>query len=99
MSSGMSGGISGRMSGGTSALQVTLYTKPGCHLCEQAESALERLRRTYPHELRLVDISADPALLRAYGLRIPVLSIAGRERDAPLTPQILELELRQASAG
>ena len=80
-------------------VHATLYTKPGCHLCEQALADLERLRRRYPHELRLVDITSDPELMRAYGERIPVLSIQGREFGAPLSVATLERELRQASVG
>jgi glutaredoxin len=80
-------------------VRATLYTKPGCHLCEQALADLERLRRRYPHELRLVDITSDPELMRAYGERIPVLSIQGRECAAPLSVATLERELRQASVG
>ncbi len=80
------------------SVQATLYTKPGCHLCEQAQAELGRLRRRYPHELQLVDISADAELMRRYAERIPVLSIAGRECDAPLPPAVLEQELRRANA-
>ena len=67
------------------SISATLYTKPGCHLCEDAAAALERLRARHPHELLLVDITADAALMQEYGLRIPVLAIAGREYDAPLS--------------
>jgi hypothetical protein len=45
----------------------------------------------------LVDISTDAELTRRYSERIPVLSISGRERDAPLTLTILERELKHAS--
>ena len=38
-------------------VRVTLYTKPGCHLCEEAEAELKRLERRYPHTLTLVDIT------------------------------------------
>jgi hypothetical protein len=79
-------------------VRATVYTRAGCHLCEQALADLERLRRRYPHELQLVDISADPELVRTYGERIPVLSIDGRELGAPLPADVLERELRRASA-
>jgi Glutaredoxin-like domain (DUF836) len=78
------------------SIEATLYTKPGCHLCEVAVADLERLRPRYPHQLRLVDISTDAELMRRYGECIPVLSIAGHERAAPLSLAVLEQELRQA---
>jgi Glutaredoxin-like domain (DUF836) len=80
------------------SVRATLYAKPGCHLCEQALVELDRLRRRYPHELQVVDISADDELTRRYGERIPVLSIAGDESDAPLSADILEQALRRANA-
>jgi glutaredoxin-like protein DUF836 len=77
-------------------LMATLYTKPGCHLCEDAAASLGRLRSGHPHALHLVDITSDPDLLRQYGERIPVLAIAGREYDAPLPAAVLERALQEA---
>ncbi|MET0760952.1 MAG: glutaredoxin family protein [Thermoleophilaceae bacterium] len=58
---------------------ITLYGKPGCHLCEDARSALERVRAGHDFELEEVDVSLDPALYREYGERIPVLALDGEE--------------------
>ena len=58
---------------------VTLYTRPGCHLCEDARAALERVRAATPFELREVDIESDDALHRAYLERIPVVELDGEE--------------------
>jgi glutaredoxin len=58
---------------------ITLYGKPGCHLCEDARSALERIRAGHGFELEEVDVSLDPALYREYGERIPVLALDGEE--------------------
>jgi glutaredoxin len=58
---------------------VTLYGKPGCHLCDDARGVVERVRAEHPFELREVDITLDPALHREYGERIPVLELDGEE--------------------
>ena len=58
---------------------VTLYGRPGCHLCDDAREVLERIRRTEPFELEEVDIEADDDLLRRYLERIPVIALDGRE--------------------
>jgi glutaredoxin len=58
---------------------VTLYGRPGCHLCDDARAALERVRADSPFELREVDIEADDALLRTYLERIPVVALDGEE--------------------
>ncbi len=60
-------------------VELTLYTRPGCHLCDDLKETLLRLRRRQPFELREVDISRDPALERRYGHDIPVLLIDGVE--------------------
>jgi glutaredoxin len=57
--------------------KVTLYTKAGCHLCEDALAALQRLRAEIPFEICARDIEQDEALLRAYFERIPVIALDG----------------------
>ena len=54
---------------------VTLYGKPGCHLCEDAREAVRRVRAERPFYLREVDVTLDPVLHREYGERIPVLTL------------------------
>jgi len=81
----------------TTLLRARLYTKAGCHLCEDALGELNRLQARQPHELELVDISDDPDLVQRYGERIPVLEVAGREYAAPLPRAVLERALREAA--
>jgi glutaredoxin len=57
---------------------VTLYGRAGCHLCDDARAALERIRVEHPFILEEIDIEADDALLRRYLERIPVIAL-GRE--------------------
>jgi glutaredoxin len=58
---------------------VTLYTRPGCHLCDDARAALQRLRARLPFTLQEVDITTDDALHRRYLERIPVIALDGEE--------------------
>ena len=58
---------------------VTLYGKPGCHLCEEARQAVEAVRAERAFELQEVDISVNPVLHREYGERIPVVALDGEE--------------------
>ena len=57
---------------------VTLYTKPGCHLCEDALAILLRVQARLQFELIERDITADDALHRAYFERIPVVTLDGQ---------------------
>ncbi len=58
---------------------VTVYSKPGCHLCSEAIGVLEGLRAELGFELIERDITADEALERAYFERIPVVVLDGEE--------------------
>ena len=58
---------------------MTVYGKPGCHLCEEAKAAVERVRGRRSFDLREVDVTLDPVLHREYGERIPVVALNGEE--------------------
>jgi glutaredoxin len=58
---------------------VTLYSRPGCHLCDEAREALARIRTTAPFDLLEVDIESDDALHARYLERIPVVALDGEE--------------------
>ena len=60
-------------------IEVTLYGKAGCCLCDEARGELETLRAQRSCVLREVDVSLDPLLHRRYGERIPVVEVAGEE--------------------
>jgi glutaredoxin len=78
---------------------VTVYSRPGCHLCEQAISALRRLQTKLDFEIRERDIGGDARLLRAYFDRIPVVELDGVELcDCVLDEELVRDALRAASA-
>ncbi len=58
--------------------EVTVYGRTGCHLCDDALVVLRRIRAEAGFALRTVDIDEDPALLRAYLERIPVIALDGQ---------------------
>jgi glutaredoxin len=60
-------------------MMLTLYGRPGCHLCEEMKAVIDRVRVERAFELREVDISGVPDLERRYGTEIPVLEIDGRK--------------------
>jgi glutaredoxin len=58
--------------------RVTLYTRPGCHLCDEAREAILRLRAGGAgFELEEIDIETDDELHRVYLERIPVVAVDG----------------------
>jgi glutaredoxin len=58
---------------------LTLYGKPGCHLCEEAREVVRAASAGREVELVEVDITLDPAVERGYRERIPVLELDGEE--------------------
>ena len=58
---------------------VVLYSKPGCHLCEEMKEEMNRAGCSDLYELEEVNIEDDPDLFARYRHEIPVLSIDGVE--------------------
>lgn len=59
--------------------RVTLITRQGCHLCDEAADALRRLSGELGFPLELVDVDADRTLANEYSDRVPVILIDGAE--------------------
>ncbi len=60
-------------------LHLELYSRPGCHLCEDLRVLCRQLGDEFPVRLTEVNIETDPALEARYGGEIPVLFIDGRK--------------------
>ena len=59
---------------------VVLYSRRGCHLCDVARDVILAVRSRQPFAFDEIDIESDDDLLRAYGIRIPVVTVDGEER-------------------
>ena len=70
---------------------LVLYTTEDCHLCELAEELLEELQASRNFALQSVDISADAALVDAYGMRIPVVKNPATEQEIGWPFQVADL--------
>jgi glutaredoxin len=58
--------------------EVVMYTRQGCHLCEEAWTILEGAQQRFGFALRQVDVDGDPALAQRYGTQVPVVLIDGK---------------------
>lgn len=58
---------------------VTLYSRPGCHLCEEAKAAIAPLLREFGAVLREVNIDEDSVLKERYGWDVPVIFIGAHK--------------------
>jgi glutaredoxin len=64
--------------GGT---RVTLYSRPGCHLCDDARAVVAGVCAELEVGWTEVDITTDPALEHRYGEEIPVTLVDGEQHD------------------
>ena len=65
-------------------VRVTLYTRPGCHLCDDARAVVERVCGELGERYLEVDITTGPeaeALSNRYGEEVPVTLVDGRQHD------------------
>ena len=64
-----------------SGSRVTLYSRPGCHLCADARAVIERVCAELGESWVEVSIDDDPALRERFGEEIPVTFVDGRQHD------------------
>ena len=60
---------------------VTIYSRQGCHLCEDAHQLLESVREELAFEISVIDIDGDEALIKLYSDQVPVIHIDGIHHD------------------
>lgn len=78
------------------ATTLTLYSRPGCHLCDEMKAVVVRVARTVPLTLEEIDISANLELEQRYGLEVPVLLLDGKK---VAKYRLTEAELRRMLAA
>jgi glutaredoxin len=81
-------------------VEVVLFTRRGCHLCEDAWQTLEAARRRHGFRLSVADVDSNPEWQRAYGEHVPVVTVNGRVRfrgrvNAVLLTRLLRTEGRR----
>lgn len=54
-------------------IRLKLYSRTGCHLCEDMEEVLRALQGELGFRLDCIDVDSDPGLIEAYGTLVPVL--------------------------
>ena len=73
---------------------VIIYSRPGCHLCDEAKAAIKSAGIDDQFTLEEIDIESDDELLRKYKYDIPVIAIDGAETFIHrLTPQEFKQKL------
>jgi glutaredoxin len=84
--------------GASGSRDVTLYSRPGCHLCEEAKAAIAPLLREFKAVLHEVNVEEDPLLQERYGWDIPVIFI-GRHKAAKHRVDLAQFRRQLQEAG
>lgn len=76
-------------------LDFVVYSRAGCHLCDEAWDQLNQAQRQYAFPLKKVDVDTDPHLLAQHGNCVPVITVNGKVRfrgrvNAVLLQRLLE---------
>jgi glutaredoxin len=60
-------------------MKIRIYSKPDCHLCDEAKEAIQRVTERLRIEIEVINIEQDPALLNQYRYDIPVIFLDDRK--------------------
>ena len=60
-------------------IRIDIYSRPGCHLCDDAKAVVEPLREQYPMVIRTINVESSADLENRFGSEIPVVFINGEE--------------------
>lgn len=80
-------------------LGVVVYTRAGCHLCDDAWTTLQEEQSNYAFRLSSIDVDSDPKLKELYGLEVPVVAIDGKVRFRGRVNRLLLARLLEAEAA
>lgn len=78
-------------------IRVEIYSKPDCHLCEEAKAILKKAQGTYDFELSEIDIREDSQIYEEYKEKIPFIFINGKKAfKYRVDPESLARKLKYA---
>lgn len=78
------------------SIRIEIYSRPGCHLCDEAKAVIEPFSRRYALEVKVTDVDSSAELRAAYGAEIPVILINGKEAFRHrVDAQALERKLKE----
>jgi hypothetical protein len=79
-------------SNGGSIPELSVYTRTGCHLCDDMLAGLEAMRQHLTFSVNIIDVDADSLLQQEYGHLVPVL----KHRDVEICHYFLDVEALNA---
>ena len=60
-------------------IQFTVYSRHGCHLCEDLLAQLYQLQQGHHFTIQVIDVDSSPHLIEQYGTQVPVVTCGDRQ--------------------
>ncbi len=80
----------------TNEIEVEMFSRPNCHLCDVALEVIGALEEHYPLKLRVINVETEPQLEQQFGTELPVVRIGGQTLfKYPIEGAALERELKR----
>lgn len=77
-------------------IEVTLYSRQNCHLCDEAKAMIESLENEIQFTLKVVDVDLDESLKKKYGAILPVIRVGPYQLKAPIELPDLKISMLAA---
>jgi glutaredoxin len=92
--------INRTMKANSEPISIVVYTRIGCHLCEEAERFLHTRCTSLGMGVRTIDVDSDPELAAEFGESVPVVTVNGKVRfRGCVSPVLLDRLLRMEAAS
>ena len=65
-------------------IQIDIYSRPGCHLCDEAKAVIERVQRRFAFVLCVINVESDPALKKNMANRFRSCSLTATRRSSTM---------------
>jgi glutaredoxin len=84
-------------------VHFVLYTRQGCHLCEDAWLLVQKEQKRYQFQFNVVDVDTDENLFKQFGDQVPVVMVDGQIRfrggiNPVLLRRLLQAEVQKREA-
>jgi glutaredoxin len=88
------------MKANSDPISIVVYTRIGCHLCEEAERFLETRCASLGMDVQTIDVDSDPELTAQFGESLPVVTVNGKVRfRGCVSPVLLDRLLRMEATS
>lgn len=80
-------------------IAFTVYSRIGCHLCEDLQQQLLQLQQAHNFKIKEVDVDSSPQLIEQYGSQVPVVTCNDEQICHYFLDQAAILQVLRVNSG